>query len=141
VQIDGSMDRQQQDSKFVIARHVQENEVSVQTVFVGIVSSDKSGAEGLLDALCMSIVSLESKQSDVVQEACERNEVIMKKLVGISTDGESVNTGKKGGLWQLLKEKLKRNLITVWCVCHRSDLGHYNQSKVVYQSSSIGWQM
>ena len=122
VQIDGSMDRQQQDSKFVTARHVQENEVSVQTVFVGIVSSDKSGAEGLLDALCTSIVSLESKQSDVVEEACETNEVIMKKLVGISTDGESANTGKKGGLWQLLKEKLKRNLITVWCVCHRSDL-------------------
>ena len=47
VQIDGSMDRQQQDSKFVTTRHVQENEVSVQTVFVGIVSSDKSGAEGL----------------------------------------------------------------------------------------------
>ena len=34
VQIDGSMDRQQQDSKFVTARHVQENDVSVQTVFV-----------------------------------------------------------------------------------------------------------
>ena len=47
----------------------------------------------------------------------------MTKMVGISTDGESANTaGRKAGLWQLLKDKLKRNLITVWCVCHRSDL-------------------
>ena len=99
VQIDGSMDRQQQDSKFVTARHVQENEVSVQTVFVGIVSSHKSGAEGLLDALCTSIASLESKQSDVAEETREW-------MVGISTDGESANTGRKAGLWQLLKDKL-----------------------------------
>ena len=122
VQIDGSMDRQQQDSKFVTARHVQENEVSVQTVFVGIVSSDKSGAEGLLDALCTSIASLESKQSDVAEETRQLNVAIMTKMVGISTDGESANTGRKAELWQLLKDKLKRNLITVWCVCHRSDL-------------------
>ncbi|CAB3996163.1 Hypothetical predicted protein [Paramuricea clavata] len=114
VQIDGSMDRQQQDSKFVTARHVQENEVSVETVFVGIVSSDKSGAEGLLDALCTSIASLESKQSDVAEETCELSVAIMTKMVGISTDGESANTGRKAGLWQLLKDKLKRNLITTW---------------------------
>ena len=118
VQIDGSMDRQQQDSKFVTARHVQENDhcVSVQTVFVGIVSSDKSGAEGLLDALCTSIASLESKQSDVAEETRELNVAIMTKMVGISTDGESAITGRKAGLWQLLKDKLKRNLITVVCV-------------------------
>ena len=50
VQIDGSMDKQQQDCKFVTARHVPENEVSVGTVFVGVVCSEKSGAEGLLDS-------------------------------------------------------------------------------------------
>ena len=51
VRIDGSMDKQQQDCKFVTARHVPENEVSVGTVFVGVVCSEKSGAEGLLDSL------------------------------------------------------------------------------------------
>ena len=38
------MDKQQQDCKFVTARHVPENEVSVGTVFVGVVCSKKSGA-------------------------------------------------------------------------------------------------
>ena len=50
VKIDGSMDRQQQDSKFVTARYIPQNEVCVQTVFVGVISSDEGGAKGLLDA-------------------------------------------------------------------------------------------
>ena len=44
------------------------------------------------------------------------------KLVGITTDGENGNTGKNGGLWKLLKDHLGRDILTIWCVCHRSDL-------------------
>ena len=44
------------------------------------------------------------------------------KLVGVTTDGESANTGKKGGLWKLLKNHVGRDILTAWCVCHRSDL-------------------
>ena len=33
-------------------------------------------------------------------------------------------TGSKGGLWELMMEKLQRKLITMWCVCHRSDLAY-----------------
>ena len=43
-------------------------------------------------------------------------------IVGITTDGESANTGSRGGLWKLLQDKLNRKIITVWCTCHRSDL-------------------
>ena len=50
------------------------------------------------------------------------NDNLMDKIVGITTDGESANTGKKGGSWQLFPNKLQRNLITVCFVCHRSDL-------------------
>ena len=60
---------------------------------------------------------MKSKQS-------ESDEGVMDKLIGISTDGESANTGSKGGLWELLMEKLQRKLITMWCVCHRSDLAY-----------------
>lgn len=118
VQIDGSMDKQQQDCKFVTARYVPKNEVSVESVFVGVVCSENSGAEGLLDSLCNSLENIkQSKKS-------ESDENFMDKLIGISTDGESANTGSKGGLWELLKEKLERKLITMWCVCHRSDLAY-----------------
>ena len=48
----------------------------------------------------------------------------MDKLIGISTDGESANTGSKGGLWELLMEKMQRKQIIILCVCHRSDLSY-----------------
>ena len=129
VQIDGSMDKQQQDCKFVTARYVPENEVSVRTVFIGVVCSEKSGAEGLLDSLCISLEDIEkSKQS-------ESDENVMDKLIGIATDGESANTGSKGGLWELLMEKLQRKLITMWCVCHM------NLYITVFQNSNIGCLM
>ena len=107
VQIDGSSDKQQVDSKFITARFLPQNEVSVKTVFLGISSSDLGGADGLLDALttCLKSVGVDTE-----------------KLVGITTDGENANTGKNGGLWKLLKDYTGKELLTAWCICHRSDL-------------------
>eukprot|EP00795_Rhopilema_esculentum_P009534 gene9534-biopygen10963 len=107
VQIDGSADKQQVDSKFITARLVPTNEVSVKTVFLGIASSDLGGAEGLLDSFisCLKSVGVETE-----------------KLVGVTTDGEKANTGKNAGLWTLLKQHIGRDILTAWCVCHRSDL-------------------
>lgn len=65
------------------------------------------GAARLLDAFvyCLNDVKVETT-----------------KLVGVTTDGENANTGKNGGLWKLLKEHTGREILTAWCVCHRSDL-------------------
>ena len=95
VQIDGSTDKQQIDSKLIAARYVPVDEVCVKTVFLGISNSDLSGADGLLDSFlsCMGSVNCETS-----------------KLVGITTDGENANTGKNGGLWKLLKDHLGREL-------------------------------
>ena len=38
------------------------------------------------------------------------------KLVGVTTDRESANTGKKGGLWKLLKDHVGRDILTAWCM-------------------------
>ena len=80
VQIDASADRQQIDSKFVTARFLPSNEISVQTLFLGISSSDNGGAEGLLDAVltCLQNVGVDTE-----------------KLVGVTTVGENANTEKK----------------------------------------------
>ena len=107
LQMDGSSDRQQIDSKFITAGYVPIYEVCVKTVFLGVASSDRGAAAGLLDSL---ISCLESVNVDT------------EKLVGVTTDGESANTGKKGGLWKFLKDHVGRNILTAWCVCHRSDL-------------------
>lgn len=50
------------------------------------------------------------------------DDVIKQKLIGITTDGASENMGNKGGLWEKLKKWLERQILTVWCFCHRSDL-------------------
>lgn len=44
------------------------------------------------------------------------------KLTGLTTDGESANTGKFSGLWVRMQEYLGRDLLCIWCVAHRSDL-------------------
>ena len=107
VQIDGSAGRQQIDSKFITAIVVPSNEISVQTYILGISSRDKGGAEGLLDAFltCLQDAGVDTE-----------------KLVGVTTDGENANTRKKGGLWKLLRNHVGRDILTAWCLCHRSDL-------------------
>ena len=107
VQIDGSADKQQVDSKFITARLVPTNEVSVKTVFLGIATSDLGGAEGLLDSFisCLKSAGVETET-----------------LVGVTNDGEKANTEKNAGLWTLLKQHIGRDIVTAWCVCHRSDL-------------------
>ena len=106
VQIDGSADKQQVDSKFITARFVPAKEVSVHSVFLGILSSELGGVDGLLDSFisCLKGVGVEAE-----------------KLVGVTTDGENANTGKNAGLWTLLRDLIGRDILTAWCVCHRSD--------------------
>jgi hypothetical protein len=50
------------------------------------------------------------------------NKEDMNKLSGLTTDGESANTGRKTGLWKRLEEYVGRPILSVWCACHRSDL-------------------
>ena len=119
VQIDGSSDRQQVDSKFIAARYVPPEEVSVNTLFLGISSNELQGAHGLLDAFvsCLNCIKVETT-----------------KLAGVKTDGQNANPGKNGGLWKLLKEHTGRDILTAWCVCHRSDLA----LKFRFQSCPFG---
>ena len=106
IQIDGSMDRTQRDNKFVTARLVT-TEGTLETVFLNVVEPEASGAEGLMEAVKSSLAAANAP---------------LGKLTGVTTDGESANTGKKSGLWARLKEFLNRPILTMWCVCHRSDL-------------------
>jgi hypothetical protein len=109
LQVDGSVDRYSVDNKFITARYVNKEREMVN-VFLGESHSQKRGAEGLLD----SVVS--NMQKLGMTEVCKR------KLTGITTDGESANTGKNGGLRVKLKAYVERDILCVWCVAHRSDL-------------------
>ena len=106
VQVDGSVDRMQLDTKFVTARTVS-GSGSLSSFFMGVVESESGGAEGLLEATAFTL---------------KRAKANTDKLVGITTDGEAANTGRSTGLWKRLEDHVKHKLLAMWCVCHRSDL-------------------
>jgi len=54
-----------------------------------------------------------------------------KVVTGFTTDGESLNTGSKNGLWVKFQEECTRYVICVWCACHRSSLAYKSMFKEV----------
>ncbi|KAL4084293.1 hypothetical protein QTP88_028118 [Uroleucon formosanum] len=108
IQVDGSSDRSNKDNKFITARYIpKENSAEILTVFLGVISPEDYGANGLLTATTTILNQI---------GLCTGN------LVGVTTDGEAANTGKNTGLWKLLQNHVGHKLLTVWCTCHRSDL-------------------
>lgn len=106
IQIDGSVNKQMEDDKFTSCRMVMQDG-SLRTLFLLMHSPEQNGAHGLLESVNESL------------KICGHNS---HKLMGITTDGESANTGKKAGLWKLLSDQLQREILTFWCCAHRSDL-------------------
>ena len=49
-------------------------------------------------------------------------EIDTNKCAGVTTDGESANMGKYGGLWRLLSDHFDSKMLSFWCCEHRSDL-------------------
>ena len=111
-QMDGSVDARQQDKKFIFVRfNTPDDLLSVKTRFASAVESTKRGAEGLCSAMtnCFDDMGLSK-------------EYLQSKFVGMSTDGESANTGRESGLWARLENYVGRSTMNFWCACHRSDL-------------------
>lgn len=112
VQMDGSVDSTQRDHKFVFIRYnTPDDPTNVETKFVAAKTSELRGSEALVDVFrtCMDTVGIEDS-------------VLKKKFAGITTDGESANTGKNTGLWKRLELLVGHSLMNFWCACHRSDL-------------------
>lgn len=97
-----------EDNKFTSCRMaMQDGRPTVKTLFLLVHSPDENGAKGLLEAVNKSLTTYGAD--------CD-------KLMGITTDGESANTGKNAGLWKLLSDQCGRQVLTFWCCAHRSDL-------------------
>ena len=103
IQVDGSVDKYGIDNKFITARFISED-YEMKSVFLGESKSSLRGAEGLM------------KSIKIVLENLSLGDIAKDKLTGLTTDGESANTGKNSGLWVRMKEYLGRDLFCVWCV-------------------------
>lgn len=104
IQVDGSVDRTMSDNKFSTLRFI-ESDGAIQSMFLDVSAPTQNGARGLLEAVMAAIKKLNREN-----------------LASITTDGESANSGPDEGLWKLLEDELGRNILTMWCTCHRSDL-------------------
>ena len=85
--------------------------LEIKTRFVGVTDLDLKGAAGLEDCVLTGLKTIEIDKL-----------VMKKKFAGVTTDGESDNTGSKSGLWKRLEDHVERKLMNFWCACHRSDL-------------------
>ena len=111
-QIDGSMDTMQHDNKFLFAKYnTPEQLLDIKTKFVAVGDSELKGAAGLEDCLLTGLKMIGVDKATMKE-----------KFAGVTTDGESANTGSKSGLWKRLEDHVERKLMNFWCACHRSDL-------------------
>lgn len=120
IQVDGSVDKYGVDNKFITARFISKDN-EMKSVFLGESKSRFRGAEGLMESIKIVLENL-----DLLDTARE-------KLTGLTTDGESANTGKHSGLWARMKEYLGRDVLCIWCVAHRSDLAMLDLESTVIE--------
>ena len=92
VQIDGAVDSQQQDKKYVFVRYNSlDSLLEIKTRLLSMRESTQRGAKGLFNVILSSLSGISE-------------DIIKKKFAGITTDGKSANTGRLSGLWARLEQ-------------------------------------
>ncbi|ESN91332.1 hypothetical protein HELRODRAFT_165352 [Helobdella robusta] len=119
LKIDKSVDKYNADSLFVTARYMDNTNFEMKASFLGECHSELRGVIGMVDALQKRFQYLEIE------------DVIKAKMVGLTTDEENSNTGRHGGLWVKMSEYLGHNMLTFWCIAHRSVLAFESVENVV----------
>ncbi|ESO09987.1 hypothetical protein HELRODRAFT_167821 [Helobdella robusta] len=119
LKIDKSVDKYNADGLFVTTRYMDNTNFEMKASFLGECHSELRGVIGMVDALRKRFQYLEIE------------DVIKAKMVGLTTDEENSNTGRHGGLWVKMFEYLGHNMLTFWCIAHRSDLAFESVENVV----------
>lgn len=131
---DGSVDRTQIDKIYVMAKVISKRGYE-ENYFLGASEPTERGAEGVLNAVETACITTVGSAATTV---------IFQNTSSLVTDGASVNTGAKSGLWALFKSKMRKQsiesednnvesipLLTIWCGVHRSNLAWKSTSKLV----------
>ena len=110
---DGSVDRTQVDKIYVLAKLITVSG-DEDTIFLGAHEPETRGAHGVFNAVeqaCNNTVGKEATQK------------IFSNMSSIVTDGASVNTGDKNGIWAAF-DRIESEVpkMKIWCAVHRSQL-------------------
>ena len=87
--------------------------MEVKTRLLSVRESTQRGAEGPFNVILSSLSGISE-------------DIFKTKFAGITTDGESANTGRLSGLWARLEQYVGHETFNVWCTCHHSDLAMEN---------------
>lgn len=127
LRVDGSVDRTQVDNIHVMAKIITA-EANVELIFIGFEEPESKGAGGYYNAIKKCIERF-MPWTDF-HKICS----------SIVTDGASINTGSKNGLWSMFnvdKQNDKCPLIKIWCAVHRSALAWENMTSNVIEIKKI----
>ena len=99
-------------------------------VFLGAAEPKVRGARGVYRAViraCQNVIG-----EDAVKPLLER-------VSSIVTDGASVNTGEKNGLWALFDSEIQSGVpkLKIWCAVHRSQLAWQSVTDTVAEVSHL----
>lgn len=116
LRVDGSVDRTSIDKIYVLAKTVNKSG-HLESIFIGVGVQTERKASGLFEAV----------KNTINQNGENLFEVCVRKMTSFVTDGASINTGERTGLWQIIDDQAKRigitqNIVKIWCAAHRSDL-------------------
>lgn len=130
LRVDGSVDRTNIDKIYMLAKIVNSRGVQ-ETIFLGIGDQTERGATGMLDAMKCGL-----------NETFSEYEWIFKLISSLVTDGASVNTGEKKGLWRLIDDNSNAlgsqvPILKIWCAAHRAELAWKDVSKSITEVANI----
>lgn len=127
---DGSVDRMQIDKIYVMAKVVTKDG-DTKDFFLGAAEPQSNGAAGLLEAV-------KSACNNTLASSTAADQ-IFKATSSLVTDGASVNTGEKNGLWAIFKKEKASNtpFITIGCAVHRSNLAWKRVTKDVKEVNHL----
>lgn len=113
---DGSVDRTNIDKIYILAKLINADG-KLESLFMGVGQQHSRGAAGLYETMKTTIEAI----------APRFYETTVKKMSSFVTDGASINTGDKSGLWSRLdadKASIDgtHKILKIWCAAHRSDL-------------------
>lgn len=117
IRCDGSVDKTQIDKIFTICKIISRSGEE-EDIFLGAKEPTSRGAVGVFEAMQTGI------QNTVGFDAAN---YVLKNSSSIATDGTSLNSGDRNGLWQLfercdIRSESEVPLLKIWCAVHRSNL-------------------
>ncbi|CAB4039605.1 E3 SUMO- ligase KIAA1586-like isoform X4 [Paramuricea clavata] len=146
---DGSVDRTQIDKIYLMAKAIS-RDGKENNIFLGAGEPKERGAVGVHKAMLSACSATLGENTEGEEEALlTQSKKVFQRASSFVTDGASVNTGEKNGLWALIDRDFNLPLgdegptpmIKIWCAAHRSQLAWKSVTNSIQEVSHLIQQL